>query len=142
MRSLSSSVVRWPEAVCVDDAVRRWAAEVVANHACVLGIGYFGSYARGDWGVGSDVDLVMVVENDDAPFARRAARVGRHRAPRARGPLGVHSGGMGEAPRRSLLPDLAEGDRVGLRAAGFRPEALGGVGSRGKDPAAARLVRR
>lgn len=58
----------------MDDAVRRWAAEVVADHPGVLGIGYFGSYARGDWGVGSDVDLVAVVENDDAPFARRAAR--------------------------------------------------------------------
>jgi uncharacterized protein len=35
-------------------------------------IGYFGSYARGDWGVGSDVDLVIVVEDCDRPFEQRA----------------------------------------------------------------------
>ena len=36
-------------------------------------IGYFGFYARGDWGVGSDLDLLIVVERSDRPFARRAA---------------------------------------------------------------------
>jgi hypothetical protein len=35
-------------------------------------IGYFGSYARGDWGVGSDLDLVIIVEQDPEPFERRA----------------------------------------------------------------------
>ena len=39
----------------------------------VLRIGYFDSYARGDWGVGSDVDIVMVVEHSDCPFIHRAA---------------------------------------------------------------------
>lgn len=34
---------------------------------------YYGSYARGDWGVGSDVDL-LVVESDDTPRVQRAAR--------------------------------------------------------------------
>jgi predicted nucleotidyltransferase len=35
---------------------------------------YFGSYARGDWGVGSDLDLVAVVLDraDVASFERRA----------------------------------------------------------------------
>ena len=38
-------------------------------------IGYFGSYARGDWGVGSDVDLVAVVSDESAavPFEQRPA---------------------------------------------------------------------
>ncbi|HZY31923.1 MAG TPA: nucleotidyltransferase domain-containing protein [Candidatus Methylomirabilis sp.] len=39
----------------------------------VVRIGYFGSYARGDWGVGSDLDLIVVVESSDQPFQRRAA---------------------------------------------------------------------
>jgi len=39
----------------VDHAVRRWPAEVVADHPGVLGIGCLGLYARGDWGVGSDL---------------------------------------------------------------------------------------
>jgi predicted nucleotidyltransferase len=36
-------------------------------------VGFFGSYARGDWGVGSDLDLVIVVDSASAPFERRAA---------------------------------------------------------------------
>ncbi len=37
-------------------------------------IGYFGSYARGDWGPGSDLDVLVVVEGSDQPFERRAAQ--------------------------------------------------------------------
>lgn len=36
-------------------------------------IGYFGSYARGDWGVGSDLDLIVIVESSSMPMERRAA---------------------------------------------------------------------
>jgi predicted nucleotidyltransferase len=35
-------------------------------------LGYFGSYANGTWGVGSDLDLVAVVESSAEPFHRRA----------------------------------------------------------------------
>jgi predicted nucleotidyltransferase len=38
----------------------------------VLEIGYFGSYARGDWDVGSDLDLVIVVAESELPRERRA----------------------------------------------------------------------
>jgi len=38
----------------------------------VLLIGCFGSYARGDWGVGSDLDIVVVVKSSEKPFHRRA----------------------------------------------------------------------
>jgi len=37
----------------------------------VIRIGYFGSYARGDWGVGSDLDLIVVVEGADMPYTDR-----------------------------------------------------------------------
>jgi len=40
--------------------------------AGLLRVGYFGSYARGDWGVGSDVDIVAVVQRSGEPFERRA----------------------------------------------------------------------
>jgi predicted nucleotidyltransferase len=46
----------------------------VASHPEVCRVGYFGSYARGDWGVGSDVDLIVVVDRSDAPFERRAVK--------------------------------------------------------------------
>lgn len=39
-----------------------------------IAIGYFGSYARGDWGFGSDVDLLVIVEEDPTPFIERAVR--------------------------------------------------------------------
>ncbi|SHI78562.1 nucleotidyltransferase domain-containing protein [Desulfofundulus thermosubterraneus] len=60
VKSLSSSVLKWPYVRLVDRAVRRWAAEMVEKRKDIRHIGYFGSYARGDWGVGSDVYLVAV----------------------------------------------------------------------------------
>ena len=64
----------WPDRKTVDEAVRRWAGEMVARRPEVVRVGYFGSYARGDWGVGSDLDLLLVVTGADEPFERRAAR--------------------------------------------------------------------
>ena len=72
VRLLSSSVLKWPDAQTVDRAVRQWAAKVVRSRTDVLRIGYFGSYARGDWGVGSDLDLVILVEGSLLPFERRS----------------------------------------------------------------------
>ena len=72
VRSLRSSVLRWPDPLTVDQAVRRWAARLAQARSEIVRIGYFGSYARGDWGVGSDLDVVVIVRGSDRPFARRA----------------------------------------------------------------------
>jgi predicted nucleotidyltransferase len=40
-------------------------------HPEILGIAYFGSYARGNWGVGSDLDVLIVVANSDRFFEER-----------------------------------------------------------------------
>ncbi len=72
VRSLSSSVLKWADAKTVDAAARRWAEKVVQGKKDVLKIGYFGSYARGDWGVGSDLDLIIIVESCGQPFLRRS----------------------------------------------------------------------
>ena len=72
VRLLSSSVLKWPDVQTVDRAVHRWAEGVRQSRKDVLRIGYFGSYARGDWGVGSDLDLMIVVESSTQPFVRRA----------------------------------------------------------------------
>ena len=37
-------------------------------------LGYFGSYARGDWGVGSDLDLIAIVTESSEPFVRRSLK--------------------------------------------------------------------
>jgi hypothetical protein len=73
VRSLSSSVFAWPDARTVDRAVRQWAARMVRKNPGVVRLGYIGSYARGDWGVGSDLDLVAIVRGTTEPFERRAA---------------------------------------------------------------------
>lgn len=74
VRSLSSSVLRWPEQQQVHRAAVEWARRLMREHHDVERIGYAGSYARGDWGVGSDVDLIILVEAVDAPFIERARR--------------------------------------------------------------------
>jgi predicted nucleotidyltransferase len=55
-------------------ALARWADAVLTADPEVRRIGYFGSYARGDWGVGSDLDVLMLVARSSEPFERRAAR--------------------------------------------------------------------
>lgn len=72
VRSLNMSVLAWPKKNQVESALevraRSWGASVPG----LLGVGYFGSYSRGDWGVGSDLDLILVLEKCSEPFERRA----------------------------------------------------------------------
>ena len=72
VRSLNSSVLVWPNGRQVNDAVRRWALNEARSRPEIRRIGYFGSYARGDWGVGSDLDVIAIVTSADDPFERRA----------------------------------------------------------------------
>ncbi len=73
VRSLNSSVVKWPDVQTVEGALREWAQKMAQRHPEVLRVGYIGSYARGDWGVGSDVDVLLIVAQADLPFEQRAA---------------------------------------------------------------------
>jgi len=72
VKSLNSPVLKWPDCEEVASAVRGWAEKQAEKRPGLLRLGYFGSYARGDWGVGSDLDLVAVVDRSDAPFDQRA----------------------------------------------------------------------
>jgi hypothetical protein len=72
VRSLNSSVLKWPDRKQVDEAVHEWVRVESARHAELCRLAYFGSYARGDWGVGSDLDLVAVVKYCSEPSYRRA----------------------------------------------------------------------
>ncbi len=40
-----------------------------------------GSYARGDWGAGSDLDIVVLVTQSDVPFVQRALAFEVHTLP-------------------------------------------------------------
>mgnify|MGYP006311719011 FL=1 len=70
-RSLHTSVLRWPDVAAVDAAVRSWSARAVREQRELVRLGYFGSYATGRWGVGSDLDLVAVVTGSPRPFHER-----------------------------------------------------------------------
>ena len=51
--------------------MRLWTAEQVRVRPEIVRLGYFGSYARGDWGVGSDLDVIAIVRKTAEPFERR-----------------------------------------------------------------------
>jgi uncharacterized protein len=58
--SSRSSLKRWPSADRVLAAARGWARRLADADPSVVAIGYFGSYARGEAGFGSDLDLLVV----------------------------------------------------------------------------------
>ena len=72
VRSLNSRVLKWPNKETVERALETWALEAVKERPDVVRIGYFGSYARGDWGVGSDVDIIILLDKTEEPFINRA----------------------------------------------------------------------
>ena len=71
VRSLHSSVMKWPDREKVSRAVADWTRQLLLKRTDVVRVGYFGSYARGDWGTGSDLDMIVVVSASDAPFGQR-----------------------------------------------------------------------
>jgi predicted nucleotidyltransferase len=74
VRSLNSSVLKWPDDKSVIFALKEWVKWVTAQRSDIVKIGYFGSYARGDWGVGSDLDIIAVIKNTEIPFNERSAK--------------------------------------------------------------------
>ena len=72
VRSSTSSVHRWPDRAAVHAAALAWAERVAADREDVEAIGYLGSYARGDWGFGSDLDLIVVLRGELPPIGARA----------------------------------------------------------------------
>ena len=72
VRSLTSSVLKWPDLKEVDISVKQWAKQQISQHPEVIKIGYYGSYARNDWSVGSDLDLIILVKDTEKPFNYRS----------------------------------------------------------------------
>lgn len=67
VRSLTSPLLKWPDRAAVEAALHEWVAKAVAAHPDVVRIGVFGSFARGEWAFGSDLDLLVVVRDSDDP---------------------------------------------------------------------------
>ncbi len=70
VRLLSSSVLKWPDKETVISALKSWAKEIKKNKN-ILKVGYFGSYSTGNWGVGSDLDIIIVLKECDLPKIKR-----------------------------------------------------------------------
>ncbi len=81
VRSLRSSVLRWPDTETVHRAAVAWSRALAAAYPEIVAVGYFGSYARGEAGVGSDLDVIVLVRDSGLPFERRAARWGTEALP-------------------------------------------------------------
>jgi predicted nucleotidyltransferase len=62
----------YPEGAPFEHYGRLQSGEAIKYARSIIELGYFGSYARGDWGVGSDLDLIVIVESSSEPMERRA----------------------------------------------------------------------
>jgi hypothetical protein len=71
VRSLHTSVIKWPDRQAVVEALMSWIQREKHRHPRLLKLGYHGSYADGTWGVGSDLDLIAIVEESEEPFEER-----------------------------------------------------------------------
>jgi len=71
VRSLTQSLLRWPEPELILAQVAAWAAAVAADHPGLVRVGVFGSYGRGDAGVGSDLDLLLIDRQAAGPQHQR-----------------------------------------------------------------------
>lgn len=71
VRSSNTSVLVWPRKTEVLRALDDWADALRKERSDVVRAGYFGSLRTDRWGVGSDVDLVVVIERSDRPFIER-----------------------------------------------------------------------
>lgn len=71
VRSLTQSLLRWPEPEQILNQVRLWAAQVAVEHPSLQRVALFGSYGRGDAGVGSDLDLLLIDAASSGPQHQR-----------------------------------------------------------------------
>ncbi len=74
VRSLNSVVFKWPNREQVISAARRWASDLRREDPEVESILCIGSYARNDWGVGSDLDVIVLLSDTSLSPVQRHAR--------------------------------------------------------------------
>ncbi len=113
VRSLRSPMLRWPGRAEVLQALAAWAQRLELPG--LVTVGAFGSYARGDAGVGSDLDIVVILETSELPFERRMALLPLEELP---------------VPAEALVDTRAEWGRLAEPAPGRDPAAGDGLGSK------------
>jgi predicted nucleotidyltransferase len=68
---LSSVVVKSVDATAIRRAADEWAARLLATRPDVEEIVVFGSFAKGTYAPGSDVDAFILLSRSDRPFRER-----------------------------------------------------------------------
>ena len=71
VRSLTQSVQRWPRPEQVLHDVQAWSAVQRLDRPSLKRVGVFGSYGRGTASVGSDLDLLLVDDQEEGPQHQR-----------------------------------------------------------------------
>jgi hypothetical protein len=71
VRSLNSPVLKWPRPYEAKKALRKWLAKKMETHPEKVKLGYFGSLSEDNWGVGSDLDLIVIIQDSSIPFEKR-----------------------------------------------------------------------
>jgi predicted nucleotidyltransferase len=71
---LNSAVFKWPDRETVLAPARAWAAALRQRDPAVERIACIGSYARGDWGVGSDLDVIVFLTGGNLSALERSKR--------------------------------------------------------------------
>ena len=74
VRSLTQSLLRWPEPELVLKAVEEWSQQQAAHCPSLQRVGVYGSYGRGEAGVGSDLDLLLIDAQAEGPQWSRYRR--------------------------------------------------------------------
>jgi len=129
--SPSGSVQRWPAAAEVLEQAGRWAALQRNSHHDLLAVGVFGSYGRGTAGVGSDLDLLLILKHCDEPIWERLRRWDIRALPLACDLLVYSLQEWSSLPRWN--PRLAKALLNDTRWLGSRPEAMAAAVHRGMD---------
>lgn len=106
VRSLTQSVLRWPQPEQVLRQVKEWAHEQRQTSTTLQRVGVFGSYGRGTASVGSDLDLLLVDENAEGPQHQRLLHWPLERLPLSCDALVLTPGELAEL--------LAGGSRMGV----------------------------
>ena len=72
VRSLNSAILKWPDKQTVLNEAGLWAESAGLGDRNILKICCFGSICTGKWGVGSDLDILIILKQTTEPFISRA----------------------------------------------------------------------
>jgi uncharacterized protein len=72
VRSLNSAILKWPDKQKVLSEAKVWAKSTGLSDNNILRIYCFGSICSDTWGVGSDLDIVIILKKTTVPFISRA----------------------------------------------------------------------